>query len=99
MQVSTSDNQDINVGTKINAFVYNTLAQWYNEDAKVGTHAAVTQRRGFTFAELRCGAPCQQPRAVPVCSQACRALARLSACSKCVPDVLADEAGAVVPTG
>ncbi len=31
-QVSTSDNQDINVGTKINAFVYNTLAQWYNED-------------------------------------------------------------------
>ena len=35
-QVSTSDNQDINVGTKINAFVYNTIAQWYNEDAKVG---------------------------------------------------------------
>lgn len=33
-QVSTSDNQDINVGTKINAFVYNTLAQWYNEDMK-----------------------------------------------------------------
>ncbi|BDA51220.1 probable glutamyl endopeptidase [Coccomyxa sp. Obi] len=31
-KVSTSDNQDINVGTKINAFVYNTLAQWYNED-------------------------------------------------------------------
>ena len=34
-QVSTSDNQAINVGTKVNAFVYNTLAQWYNEDAKV----------------------------------------------------------------
>jgi hypothetical protein len=33
VQVSTSDNQDINVGTKIDSFVYNTIAQWYNEDA------------------------------------------------------------------
>lgn len=32
-QVSTSDGQDINVATKVDAFVYNTLAQWYNEDA------------------------------------------------------------------
>ena len=34
-QVSTSDNQDINVATKIDSFVYNTIAQWYNEDAQV----------------------------------------------------------------
>ncbi len=32
LQVSTSDGQDINVATKVDAFVYNTLAQWYNED-------------------------------------------------------------------
>eukprot|EP00884_Botryococcus_braunii_P022171 jgi/Botrbrau1/8638/Bobra.0196s0032.1 len=32
-KVSTSDNQAFNVGTKINAFVYNTIAGWYNEDA------------------------------------------------------------------
>ncbi len=30
--MSTSDGQDINVATKVDAFVYNTLAQWYNED-------------------------------------------------------------------
>jgi hypothetical protein len=34
VQVSTSDTQDINVATKIDAFVYNTIAQWYNEDAR-----------------------------------------------------------------
>jgi hypothetical protein len=36
-QVSTSDNQAINVATKVDAFVYNTIAQWYNEDAKART--------------------------------------------------------------
>ena len=32
LEGSTSDGQDINVATKVDAFVYNTLAQWYNED-------------------------------------------------------------------
>lgn len=30
--MSTSDGQDINVATKVDSFVYNTIAQWYNED-------------------------------------------------------------------
>ena len=30
--MSTSNGQDINVATKVDAFVYNTIAQWYNED-------------------------------------------------------------------
>ena len=34
-------------GTKINAFVYNTIAQWYNEDAKV---AALTPCRATGWA-------------------------------------------------
>ena len=32
MQVQTDNNVDYNVGTIIDAFVYNTIAQWYNED-------------------------------------------------------------------
>ena len=31
LQVSTSNNDEYNVGTQIDTFVYNTLAQWYNE--------------------------------------------------------------------
>lgn len=32
MQVQTSDGNDYNVGTMIDTFVYNTIAQWYNDD-------------------------------------------------------------------
>lgn len=32
MQVQTDSEVDYNVGTLIDDFVYNTIAQWYNED-------------------------------------------------------------------
>ena len=32
VQVQTDNNVDYNVGTLIDDFVYNTIAQWYNED-------------------------------------------------------------------
>ena len=32
MQVQTNNDMDYNVGTIVDAFVYNTIAQWYNED-------------------------------------------------------------------
>ena len=41
-QVSTSDGANMNVGTKLDAYVYNTLAAWYNEDMKAaGSNATL----------------------------------------------------------
>lgn len=42
MQVATSDGANMNVGTKLDAYVYNTLAAWYNEDMKAaGSNATL----------------------------------------------------------
>ncbi|KAK9838458.1 hypothetical protein WJX81_000661 [Elliptochloris bilobata] len=41
-KVATSDGANMNVGTKLDAYVYNTLAAWYNEDMKAaGSNATL----------------------------------------------------------
>ena len=40
--MATSDGANMNVGTKLDAYVYNTLAAWYNEDMKAaGSNATL----------------------------------------------------------
>ena len=41
-QVATSDGANMNVGTKLDAYVYHTLAAWYNEDMRAaGSNATL----------------------------------------------------------